>query len=398
MIKINGARLIEDLENQGKIGWKKGEGLFREAYSEDYIKVRDYVERRMKEAGLKTRVDTVGNIFGRLEGRDSKAKTILTGSHLDAVKAGGMLDGAYGVIAGLEALRTLKESGVQPRHSIEAVGFIAEEGGPLGGTYGSRAFTGQMEMPPSDEVLESYGMKKKDIADARADIESYAAFMELHIEQGPVLWRKKIPIGIPTAIVGITRYKGCVSGEANHAGTTPMLERKDAVYQTVILLHEWLEYMRAQENMVCNIGYIDVEPGQIGIVPGETRFGIEIRSTEKENTHNAVNKLKEIFSKAEICTANVELWVDKPPVKLDEKVIDAIEGVSRELDIECMRMPSGASHDASPLARVMPAGMIFVPSINGISHNKEESTEKEDLIKGAAVLANTLLKLDTILA
>ena len=211
-----------------------------------------------------------------------------------------MLDGAYGVIAGLEALRTIKESGVQPRHSMEAVGFIAEEGGPLGGTYGSRAFTGQMETPPSDEVLESYGMKKKDIADARADIESYAAFMELHIEQGPVLWRKKIPIGIPTAIVGITRYKGCVSGEANHAGTTPMLERKDAVYQTVVLLHECLEYMRAQENMVCNIGYIDVEPGQIGIVPGETRFGIEIRSTEKENAHNAVNKLKEIFSKAEI--------------------------------------------------------------------------------------------------
>lgn len=398
MIRISEARFLKDIEDQGRIGWKNDEGLFREAYSEDYIKVRSYVEQRMKEAGLKTRIDSVGNVFGRLEGKDPKARTILTGSHLDAVKAGGKLDGAYGVIAALEALRAIKESGELPVHSMEVVGFIAEEGGPLGGTYGSRSFTGQMETPPSDEVLKSFGITKKDIASAKGDLKNYAAFLELHIEQGPVLWRKGISIGIPTAIVGITRYKGCVSGEANHAGTTPMLERKDALYQTVVLLHEWLDFMRAEKDMVCNIGYINAEPGEIGIVPGEVNFGIEIRSTEKEKTQTAVNKLKEIFSQAKICSAKAELWVDKPPVKLDANIIDTIEEVSHELNIECMRMPSGASHDASPLARVMPTGMIFVPSINGISHNKEEFTENDDLVKGVAVLANTLLKLDAVLA
>ncbi len=397
MVRINEARFFKDLEEQGRIGWKDGEGLFREAYSEDYARVRNYVEQKIKEAGLEARIDSVGNIFGRLKGRDPKAKTILTGSHLDAVKAGGMLDGAYGVIAGLEALRAIKESGKLPKHSLEVVGFIAEEGGPLGGTFGSRSFTGQMETPPADEVLNSFGITKKNIMEAKADIKNYAAFIELHIEQGPVLWRKGISVGIPTAIVGITRYKGYVTGEANHAGTTPMLERKDALYQTVVLLHQWLDFMRNQKDMVCNIGYIDVEPGEVGIVPGQVRFGVEIRSTEKERTQAAADKLNEILSQAQICDAKAELWVDKPPVKLYDNIIDAIEKVCDELQIQCIRMPSGASHDASPLARVMPTGMIFVPSINGISHNKEEHTEKAHLIEGTSVLANTLLELDNIL-
>jgi len=397
MIQINEARFIKDLEEQGRIGWKDDEGLFREAYSENYIKLRNYVEEKMKQAGLKTWIDSVGNVFGRLEGKDLKAKTILMGSHLDAVKAGGILDGAYGVMAGLEALRAIKESGELPIHSVEVVGFVAEEGGPLGGTFGSRSFTGQMETPPSEDVLKDFGLTKKDIASAKVDLNNYAAFIELHIEQGPVLWRKKNSIGIPTAIVGITRYKGCVLGESNHAGSTPMHERKDALYQTIVLLHQWLDFMRAQNNMVCNVGYIDVDPGEIGIVPKKVEFGIEIRSTEKEKTQIAVDKLKEILSQAEICTAKAELWVDKPAVKLNEKIVDAIEEACHELNIyECLRMPSGASHDASPLARVLPTGMIFVPSVNGISHNKEEFTNKDDLIKGVYVLAHTLLKLDAI--
>lgn len=394
-IEINHARFLKELKEQGNIGLKDGEGLFREAYSENYNKVRNYVEEKMKQAGLETRIDSVGNIFGRLEGKDPDAKNILVGSHLDSVKAGGILDGAYGVMAGLEALRAIKESGELPDHSMEVVGFIAEEGEPLGGTFGSRSFTGKMETPPSDELLNKFNMTKEDIDSAKGNLDKYAAFLEVHIEQGPVLWRKNIPIGIPTAIVGITRFKGCVIGEANHAGTVPMNERKDAMYQTIMLLNEWLNFMWAQENIVCNVGYMNVDPGEITIIPGKVEFGIEIRSTDREKTLMATNKLKEIFSKAKMCSSKLDLWTDKPPVDLNENVINAIEEVSRELNTQCIKMPSGASHDASPLARVIPTGMIFVPSINGISHNKDEFTEEDDLIKGLNVLTHTLLKLDS---
>lgn len=396
IIEINSSRFLKELEEQGSIGWKIGQGLFREAYSKDYTKARSYVEEKMKQAGLKTRIDSVGNVFGRLEGTDPNAKTILIGSHLDSVKAGGILDGAYGVMAGLEALRAIKESGILLVHSMELVGFTAEEGEPLGGTFGSRAFTGKMETLPTDQMLNKFNLTKEDIDCAKGNLGRYAAFLEVHIEQGPVLWRRNIPIGIPTAIVGITRYKGLIIGEANHAGTVPMNERKDAMYQTIILLNEWLNFMWAQDNIVCNVGYMNVEPGAITIIPGTVEFGIEIRSTDKEKTLMAVEKLKQIFSKAEICDAKLEFWTDKPAVHLDGNIINAIEEVSQELNINYFKMPSGASHDSSPLARVMPTGMIFVPSVKGISHNKEEFTENDDLITGLKVLTHTILKLDNL--
>ena len=395
-IEINNNRFLKELKEQGSIGWKNGEGLFREAYSESYNKVSNYVEEKMRQAGLETRVDAIGNIFGKLEGKDPNAKTILVGSHLDSVKAGGILDGAYGVMAGLEALRAIKESGELPVHSLELVGFTAEEGEPLGGSFGSRVFTGKMETPPSEELLKKFNLTKEDINSAKGDLDKYAAFMEVHIEQGPVLWRRDIPIGIPTAIVGITRFKGFVIGEANHAGTVPMKERKDAFYQTIILLKEWLDFMWDQENIVCNVGFMNLDPGEITIIPGKVEFGMEIRSTDREMTLMAVNKLKEIFSKAEMCSTKLNLWVDKPAVQLNERIIDTIEVVCQELNTDYIKMPSGASHDASPLARVMPTGMIFVPSINGISHNKDEFTEEDDLIMGLNILTYTLLKLERL--
>ena len=371
-IEINNNRFLKELKEQGSIGWKNGEGLFREAYSESYNKVSNYVEEKMRQAGLETRVDAIGNIFGKLEGKDPNAKTILVGSHLDSVKAGGILDGAYGVMAGLEALRAIKESGELPVHSLELVGFTSEE------------------------LLKKFNLTKEDINSAKGDLDKYAAFMEVHIEQGPVLWRRDIPIGIPTAIVGITRFKGFVIGEANHAGTVPMKERKDAFYQTIILLKEWLDFMWDQENIVCNVGFMNLDPGEITIIPGKVEFGMEIRSTDREMTLMAVNKLKEIFSKAEMCSTKLNLWVDKPAVQLNERIIDTIEVVCQELNTDYIKMPSGASHDASPLARVMPTGMIFVPSINGISHNKDEFTEEDDLIMGLNILTYTLLKLERL--
>lgn len=394
MVEINPDRFLETLKHQGSIGWKKGEGLFREAYSKEYFEVRDYLEKKMQESGLETRIDSVGNLFGRLEGEDPSAPAILTGSHLDAVKAGGILDGALGVVAGIEALVAIKESGYIPKHSMEVVGFVAEEGGPLGGTFGSRAFSNQMKALPPDEVLEKYSLSKDDIDKAKANPKDYCAYLELHIEQGPILWQKEISIGIPTAIVGITRYKGRIKGASNHAGTTPMKDRKDAFYETVVVLHKWLDFMREQENIVCNVGTIELEPGQISIVPEDVRFGIEIRSTDTEIIQVAVEYLKKLFSEIKTCHGILEPWVEKPPVRLNKNIINVIEKVSQKLEYKSLQMPSWASHDASPIAHVIPTGMIFVPSVNGISHHRDEFTEEEDLIKGAIVLVNSLLKLD----
>ncbi len=397
MININAERFLEDLKRQGQIGWKEGEGLYREGYTESYNKVRDFVKKKMEEAGLETRIDSVGNLFGRLEGTDPNAKTILTGSHLDSVTAGGILDGALGVIAALEALRTIKESGKKLKHSLEAVGFIAEEGGPLGGTFGSRAFSGQVKSLPPQDALKAVGLTKEDIEAAKADPNKYGAYLELHVEQGPVLWRKGLSVGIPTAIVGITRYMCTVKGVSNHAGTTPMEERKDAMYDAAVIIHKWLEYMRNQKGVVCNVGYIEVEPGHPCIVPGEVKFSVEIRSDQEEKIKDAEDKLKQIISQVNDCNAVAELFIQKPPVKLSEKIIETIEEVSKDLEIEAPRMPSWASHDASPIAHVIPTGMIFVPSINGISHQKDEFTEDEDMVRGVNVLTNAIIKLDEIL-
>lgn len=398
MIQINSERFVKDIEHQARIGWKDEQGLFREAYTKEYFELRDYVQSRMEEAGLKTRVDSVGNLFGRLEGENPKARTILTGSHLDAVVGGGPLDGALGVIASLEALRSIKEAGRNPKHSLEVVGFVAEEGGPLGGTFGSRAFSGLVKSPLPDEVLKSFGLSWENIINAKGSIDDYCAYLELHIEQGPVLWQKGISVGIPTDIVGITRYQETVKGAANHAGTTPMMDRKDALYDAVIILHEWMDFMRKQTDIVCNVGILEVEPGHVSIVPGEVKFKVELRSANQNIIQFAVDRLKDISSKIKTCSVAIELLIQKPPVKLSDQIINAIEQVSQDLKLKSLKMPSMASHDASPISQVMPAGMIFVPSVNGISHHKDEFTDKEDLVRGATVLANTLLKLDATLA
>jgi hydantoinase/carbamoylase family amidase len=396
MIKINSGRFFEDLKKQGEIGWKEGAGLFRESYGEAFYDVRDFIRSRMEEAGLATWIDPVGNLFGRLEGVDKEAKTILSGSHLDSVTAGGILDGALGVISSLEAVRAIKDCGAKLKHPIEVVAFAAEEGGPLGGTFGSRAFAGQVKAMPAQQALNDVGLTNEDVQKARGKLEKYCAFLEVHIEQGPILWKRKIPVGIPTAIVGITRYMCNVKGVANHAGTTPMNERQDAVYDATGIIHKWLEYMRAREGIVCNCGYVEVAPNHPAIVPGEVNFSVEIRSDQEEKIADAVEKLSQILSEKRDCRVAAELSVQKGPVKLDRTIIEAIQAVCDEFRIVALQMPSWASHDASPLAQVMPAGMIFVPSINGISHQKAESTDDEDLLRGVTVLANTIVKYDAI--
>lgn len=394
IIRINATRLQQELREQGCIGWREGLGLFREAYTESYEQARVYLQQKMVEAGLQTRVDAVGNLFGYLPGTDAEAPAILSGSHLDAVLEGGIYDGHYGIFAALEAARSLREQGIRLRHGLEVVAFTAEEAGPLGGTFGSRAFCGLVETAPPAPVLAERGLSLERITQAKGDLRHYRCYLEAHIEQGPVLWRRGLPLGIPTGIVGITRYQCTVRGEANHAGTTPMLERKDALYESVVLLHRWLAEMRQEPEMVCNVAELELEPGQIGVVNGRMDFLVEIRALKPQDTQRAVARLQELLAGLEACHGEACCTVAKPPAKLDESLISLLEATARDLGQEALLMPSGASHDASPLSKVMPTAMIFVPSVGGISHNKEEYTPPQDLAQGALLLANTILRLD----
>lgn len=389
---INENRFLNDLFAQGKIGWRAGHGLQRLAYSTSYLEARAWLKGKMEEAGLKTRVDGVGNLFGRLEGKSKKA--ILTGSHLDSVDNGGIYDGPLGIIAALEVLRTVKESGELPKHSLEVVAFIGEEGEPLGGTFGSRAFAGLLPTGYRREQLARFSVGEKAIAESKGELDKYAAFIELHIEQGPFLERRGIEIGVPSGIVGITRLAVSVKGAANHAGTTPMAERKDAMRAAAELIHNWFGWMDGQKELVCNIGVLELSPGHVSVVPEEARFVLELRSIDDAAVERACSKFSAMAERSAPCSVSIEKLGAKPAVLLDERLVKTIKESAGKAGYSAAVMPSGASHDSSPLAHVIPTGMIFVPSHNGISHSKDEFTSDADLIRGAKVLKEAVLRID----
>ena len=396
-IRINRERFLRDFAELSEFG-ATPDGLAREAGSEAYFRARDFLREKMELYGLETVVDAAGNLFGSLKGsalHGKSCKRILSGSHLDSVTDGGVYDGPLGIISALEVLKTLQDSGYKNRHTLEVAAFNAEEGGPLGGTFGSRVFAGILDPGDvSDEVLDSYGMNIDELLAAKGSISDYAAFLEVHIEQGPVLWNNGISIGVPTGIVGISRYSVVIGGAANHAGTTPMKQRRDAMQTAARLLDEWFKWAVDREDFVCNVGTFKLEPGHVSIVPSGAHFVLELRSLSLNTMREAALKFKSIAGKEDICTVKVNLMGEKHPIALNNAVIETICSVCEESDISFIRMPSGASHDSAPMALIMPAGMIFVPSANGISHSKEEHTTEDDMVRGAECLLGAILKLD----
>ena len=391
---ISRDRFLADLEALGRIGWVEGAGMERQAFTPAYDTARNWVERLMKDAGLSTRVDGAGNLFGRLEGDGGALPAILAGSHLDAVPGGGKYDGPLGIIAALETARSIREKKLPMKHPLEVVAFTAEEGGEMGGTFGSRAFAGLLEEPFQEEKLAKAGLSPRGVRSARTDPSRYACYLELHIEQGPYLERRNISIGIPTGIVGISRYSVSISGEANHAGTTPMKERRDPMRRAAELLAEWFAWVDTRDDFVCNVGIFSLLPGSVAIVPARADFILEIRSLKDSIMEEAAGKFQSLLEKRKNVSSIMRPVVWKGAVDLHPALQDAVEMSCREMGSSFTRMPSGASHDANPMARVMPAGMIFVPSARGISHSKDEYSTPEDLARGAEVLARSILRLD----
>lgn len=405
MLKISLPRLRRDLTALARFGSNPGGGVSRPAWSPPHEEARAWLLARLKEAGLETSVDPAGNTFGRL---GAGAPAVLTGSHIDSVPEGGTLDGALGVLAALECLRTIRDAGPPLRRPLAVVAWSDEEG-RYGSLFGSRAFTGKLDpakiplMRASDgdrlvDAMARAGFNALEAPRAAADHQDMAAYVELHIEQGPHLEARGIPIGVVEGIVGIRRNRIVFRGEPDHAGTTPMARRKDAFLAAAEYALKAREHVvkRGSGRSVTNFGVVEVRPGVTNIVPSRAALLQEMRELDGKVLdrldRQCVALAKRIARRRGIRVA-IERISRNEPARMAPEVQRAIEAAAAELRLQTLRMPSGAGHDAQNLATVTRAGMIFIPSKGGKSHRPDEASDWRAIERGANVLLHTLLKL-----
>jgi beta-ureidopropionase / N-carbamoyl-L-amino-acid hydrolase len=405
-IAISLPRIKSHIETLSRFGRNPdGRGITRSCWSPAHEEARTWLLARMKEAGLATKVDPAGNTFGRLGG---EGLTVMTGSHIDTVPQGGPLDGALGVLAGLECLHAIKEAGITTRLPLTVAAWSDEEG-RYGSLFGSRAFTGKLDPKLVPTLRAADGERLVD-AMARAgfdagkahkaacDPKTLSAYVELHIEQGPNLEAARIPIGVVEGIVGIRRNRLTFVGEPDHAGTTPMARRKDAFLAAA-------EYaLRAREHVVkkgsgrsvTNFGRIELEPGVSNIVPARAVLLQEIRELDPRilaRLDRECLALGRAVVRRRGLRVNVEPLSRTEPARCAPRVLAAVERAAAAWKLTCRRMPSGAGHDAQNLATITEAGMLFIPSKGGRSHRPDEMSDWKAIERGANVLLHTLLDL-----
>jgi N-carbamoyl-L-amino-acid hydrolase len=407
---VNGQRLEALLVSLSRFGANPEGGVSRLGFSAEDQAARAWLMERMREAGLEVRVDAAANIRGRRPGRDASARTLLFGSHIDSVPKGGNFDGDVGSLGALEVMLTLRDERAVTRHPLEMVVWSNEEGVHYGkGLFGSRAATrgpdpGELEEKDEQGValsewLRRYGQDPGRIAEARIDPRSLAAYIELHIEQGGILARRGVQIGVVEGIVGIDRFHVSVEGFANHAGTTPMDERHDALLAAAGLVRAVrAEVMARPGRQVGNVGWIQVLPGAPNVVPGLVRLPIELRDLRRDTIDDMAARIRaraQAIARETGVTIQMERYSSDEPALTDPALQGVIESAAREAGFSTLRLPSGAGHDAQSLGRAgVPIGMIFVPSKDGISHSPRESTAPEDCARGAEVLYRTVRALD----
>lgn len=401
-------RLWDTLQKLSEFGKNPEGGVSRVGFTEADLAGRAYATSLMREAGLEVRVDAAGNIFGRRSG-SAKLPVLLFGSHIDSVPHGGNFDGDVGSLGSIEVVRALNEGHVTTRHPLEVVIWTNEEGGRFySGLFGSSAAAGVL---PADiaERRDDKGEKLSDwlakmggdaarLADARIASGTASGYLELHIEQGAVLDEAKIPIGVVQGIVGISERTCTARGFANHAGTTPMNRRKDALAAASRAVLAVREEVRAENGrQVGTVGWMRVEPGAANVIPGQVSFPVELRDLNRAKIERIGTRVLQRFD-AIGREENVQITCTEPdlhaPALTTPAFQDAIGRSAKELGLATMDLASGAGHDAQNAARFAPMGMIFVPSRGGISHSPLEYTAPEDAANGAEVLYRTLLKLD----
>ena len=406
-LRVDGARLNADVAELTRFGGTPDGGTHRVAYSDEDLAGRDWVLERMHEAGLTTSIDPAGNLVGDLGGTDPELPALAVGSHIDTVPFGGSYDGTIGVLAGIELVRTLHAGNERLRHPLRLYVFQNEEGGKTGSRLLIDAVAPfELDIQTASgftigEGIARLGGASDPVAAAPGSAGELAAFLELHIEQGATLERAGIPVGVVEGIVGIRRWFVTVTGEKNHAGTTPMAQRRDALVAASHMVAAVDERARAIEGrQVATVGRIEVDPGAPNVIPGSVRFTLEIRDLTMPGIDRVVASIQE---ETERIAARRGVSVGFEPFYLseaapsDEGLRQAIEGAADGLGLGHVRMPSGAGHDAQSMAKLCPMAMVFVPSRDGISHAPEEFTAPEQVTAGADVLLGALLATDRAL-
>lgn len=406
-LKIDFKRLRSDIDELAGIGRAKDHGIYRMAFSDADMAARDWLRKRIEEAGLSFYQDGAGNLFGRLNW-DAAIPSVMTGSHIDTVPGAGHLDGALGVLAGLEALRVLKARGVPLKRPLELVAFSDEEG-RFGGMFGSQAISGNISPEwihtARDlshvglvEAMASQGLDATDALTAARASATLHAFVEMHIEQGPVLDAIGASIGVVEGICGLRRWDVRFSGIANHAGTTPMSMRVDAFQGLVAFSTEIEAILEAHggDLSVATIGRVELSPGAANVVPGEVLFTLEFRDMDEtvlDNLSDAFQQSLSAIARGRGLMFSFEVLSQLEAVACHDHIQGIIGATARALGHDIHPMPSGAAHDTQQLAGITRTGMIFVPSKGGRSHSAAEWTDWNDIKAGANVLLNTLYKL-----
>ncbi len=406
-LRINADRLLHSLEELSVFGRPAGgtfsDGVSRVAFTDADVAGRNYAMQLMRAFGMEPQIDPAGNIFGLRSGSDQDLKTILFGSHIDSVPSGGNFDGDLGSMSAIEVMHTLKEHGVTTRHPLRMVIWTDEEN-----TFaGSGSAAGVLQ--PSDlsrvrngislaDGLRKLGGDPTRLAEAPLSPATFHCYLELHIEQGGILYKANVPIGVVEGIVSIDEYDVEIRGFANHAGTTPMADRHDALLAAAKLIEAVQNVVtREPGRQVGTVGRLQVFPNAPNVVPGLVKHSIELRDLSPEKIarlgEEIQKRAKEIAeeTRTEIILQKIE---HDPPAVANPEIQAKIEVASAKLGLKTMRLPSGAGHDAQMIAKIGPIGMIFVPSIDGISHSPKELTRWEDCTNGANVLLQTILLID----
>ena len=404
-ITVNADRLQQHLTALSQFGANPEGGVSRVAFSDADIAGRAFITQLMQGAGLTVRTDTAGNIIGRREGADSKLPAILLGSHTDSVPSGGNYDGDVGVLGAIEVAQRLQEQHVRLRHPLEVVNFTDEEGGLIG----SLAMTGRLK-PAALDVISSSGKSIRDgihavggdpdqLDRAQRAPGEIKAYVELHIEQGAILDGSGIDIGVVEGIVGIRQWEVTVQGFANHAGTTPMDRRRDALLSAadfVLAANQVATSLPGRQ--VATVGRIRAEPGAPNVIPGKVVMSLEIRDLDGakiQQVFDLIRSRADDIGKARATPIEFsELEVASAPAPTDERMRRIIAQAAAALGLTSRTMPSGAGHDAQDMTHLAPTGMIFVPSAGGISHSPREFTAPKDIAHGANVLLQTVLAID----
>jgi beta-ureidopropionase / N-carbamoyl-L-amino-acid hydrolase len=402
--KLADRHLFANLDALAQIGAIEGGGCARLALSDEDKAGRDLVVGWMKALGLEIRIDAIGNVIGLRDGRE-KLPPVMTGSHIDTVRTGGRYDGNYGVLAGLEVVRALNEAKVTTRRPI-AVGFFTNEEGARfqPDMMGSLVYAGGLGLNEAYAAADKDGLSVGDelrrigyLGPAKPGALKPHAFVELHIEQGPILDEEKVRIGVVESVQGISWTEYTVTGVSNHAGTTPMRLRRDAGYlaASVNLFVRKLAWEMGG-NQVGTVGALSLRPNLINVVPNRAVFTVDLRNTDEARLKQAEAKVAAHIAEgatAERVEVEARVLARFEPVIFDAGLVDRVEHHAKALSLSTRRMPSGAGHDAQMMQRICPTAMIFVPSVAGLSHNIEEHTDAADLVAGAQVLMNLLLEL-----